>query len=220
MLNVNKFTVGDLGTNCFVIEDKSSGEVAIIDAGAYSKQLVNFIKNYDINKIKYVILTHGHFDHIGYAYPIAQTTQSKIIISKKDSKFTSDAMLNLSAMFGLPCDSFNASIEVQEGSIIELGETTLKVIETPGHTRGSICLISNDNKIFTGDTLMKDSMGRVDFPTGNSKDMDLSLKRLAELDGDYDLYCGHGANTTLDYERANNYYLKRVQGKIEYDDLY
>lgn len=208
MLKVKKFPVGLLSTNCYVIEDLASGEAAIIDPGAYSNELVNYVRQYDIDKIKYVILTHGHFDHIGYAYTLSQITESKIIIGKDDSAFTSDANINLSAVFGMPCDCFNADIKVKENDIIKLGETKLKVLETPGHTKGGICLLSNDNNMFTGDTLMRGSMGRTDFPTGNHKDIIASLRRLAKLDGNYNVYCGHGADTTLEYERKNNYYLR------------
>lgn len=210
MIKVQKFSVGALGTNCYVIEDLNSGEVAVIDPGAYSDELLRCINQYDIDKVKFVILTHGHFDHIGYAYTISQATQSRIVIGKKDSAFTSNSQLNLSMMFSMPCDSFNADIEVQENDIIKLGETELKVLETPGHTKGSICLLSNDGKLFTGDTLMKGSMGRIDFPTGNYNDMMCSLKRLVNLEGNYDVYCGHSADTTLEYERKNNYYLKEI----------
>lgn len=206
MLKVKKIIVGNLATNCYVIEDVESGEVAVIDPGAYSSELEETIKGYDREKVKYIILTHGHFDHIGYAYTLANENGSKIIIGQKENNFTSNPMLNLSGMFYMPCDSFKADIEVNDSDIIKLGKTNIKVIETPGHTMGSISLIA-DNKLFTGDTLMKCSMGRVDFPTGNLNDMKKSLKKLANLNGDYNVYCGHGEDTTLEYERKYNNYL-------------
>lgn len=209
MINVYSFTVGTLQLNCYVITDKATGDIAIVDPGDNSVAIKNLIENHK-DKLKYILLTHGHFDHIGYAKQLRQETNAQIVIGKAEERFLADSNLNLALPFmGISLSPFKPDIAIRDNDVIKLGETEIKFLWTPGHTIGSGCYVIGNN-IFTGDTLMKQSMGRTDLPTGSNKDMADSLKRLAHLHGEFNIYPGHGDMTTLTYERANNYYIKTI----------
>ena len=157
--------------------------------------------------IKYILLTHGHFDHIGYAQALKEQTNAKLAISKADELLLSDNNLNLSmAFFGTGVPKTVADITLEDNDTLMLGDSRVTFISTPGHTKGSGCYII-DNNIFTGDTLMRLSMGRTDFPIGSDDDMKTSLKRLAALQENYNVYPGHGDYSTLNYEKGCNPYL-------------
>lgn len=206
-IDVKCTVVGIMQENCYIVTDKATGLIALVDTGAVSVTLKNFIKQ-NSDKIKYVLLTHGHFDHIGYAGKVKEETNAKVVISKQDEPFLSDSNYNLSVMaIGEPVEEVSADITLNDGDKLMLGETEITFMLTPGHTKGSGCYII-DNCIFSGDTLMKLSMGRTDFPTGDISDMENSLKKLANLQGDYNVFSGHGDFTTLSYERKYNPYMK------------
>lgn len=209
MINVETFPVGYLDTNCYIVTDVNTSRRAIVDPGYKSADFVNRIKELGTETFDYILLTHGHFDHIWYAEELKELTGAKVMISKEDAPFLSDGMLNLSASFGfrnfpvIPVD-----IILQDGESFKLGDTELTFINTPGHTVGSGCFISfADSIIFSGDTLFKLSMGRTDFVTGSNIEMQNSLKRLARLQGDFTVYSGHGDVTNLEFERKNNPYV-------------
>ena len=112
----------------------------------------------------------------------------------------------MSAFFGGPLEPFSADILLNDGGILKLGKTNIEFMHTAGHTCGSGCYIV-DSYIFSGDTLFRNSIGRIDFPTGDHDEIIRSLKKLSALDGDYTVYTGHGMSTTLEYERNNNPYM-------------
>lgn len=209
MLKVKTIPVGELMTNCYIISDEASGISAVIDPGSFTKKLDKAISKVGYDKIKYIILTHGHYDHIGGVNEILARTDFKaeIAVGEYDVPLLSNSTYNLSSFFeNKPIDNIKANISLSEGDIITIGESNLRVLHTPGHTQGSICLVG-EGVIFSGDTLFRCSMGRTDFPTGNSGDMARSLKRLASLDGDYTVYPGHNDSTTFAYEKHNNPYV-------------
>ena len=216
MLEVEKIVVGVMRTNCYIIKDKDTKKYAIIDPGHKSKKLDDKINEYGKENCEYILLTHGHFDHILAADDYRSITNSKIVIPKKEEEFTKDENLNLSSkLTRVKLKKFDADIFLNDLDTIMLGNTKITLINTPGHTVGSSCYIA-DNKIFSGDTLMKDTIGSTDFITGSYDDMMKSLKRIADLKGNYEIFPGHADNTTLEYERNNNIYL----GKIKYEDIY
>ncbi len=209
MIKVERFPVGELDANCFFVTDDEAQEAFLVDTGDYSFKLEERIKQFGAEKVKYILLTHGHFDHIGYVVEMKKKIPwAKIVIGEDDAHFTNEDDLNLAWHFGLSMKHFDADILVGEGSELNFGNEKIKVISTPGHTRGGVCYILGDN-IFTGDTLFRGSIGRTDFPTGDKEEMLQSLKKLSELDGNYNVYCGHESNTTLDFERKNNIYMAR-----------
>lgn len=211
MITVETFPVGHLSTNCYIVTDLNTNRRAIIDPGYKNADLVKRIEQSGKNTFDYILLTHGHFDHIWFAEEIKALTGAKIIISKEDAPFLSDGMLNLSSAFGMLAFEFpkiHADVTLEDGDKFNLGETEFTFMLTPGHTVGSGCFISfSDNVIFSGDTLFKLSMGRTDFVTGDPVRILDSLKRLGKLQGDFAVYPGHGEATTLDFERKNNPYV-------------
>ena len=201
MLKIEKYIVGPLKTNCYLIEDSISNESAIVDPGGISYEINKKIKDNQLN-VKYILLTHGHFDHIRKADHYRTLTDSKIVIPYTEKNFLNDPSLNpspkTSKCFLQP---FQADILTNNGDILYLGTTPLEVKLTPGHTIGSCCYISK-NFIFTGDTLMHNCFGRTDFPTGNPDNLKKSIEDLYKIITDQEILPGHGEtfkiNNTLE----------------------
>jgi len=209
MIKIERFVVGEIEANCFFVTDDEENLAFLVDTGDYSFELKERIKEFGADKVKYILLTHGHLDHIGYASEMREEFPSaKIVIGKDDAHFTNEDDLNLSSLFGMTFRHFDADILVEDGSELAFGSKKIKVISTPGHTKGGVCYIFGDC-IFTGDTLFRGCIGRTDFPTSSKEDMKKSLEKLEALDGNYKVYCGHESNTTLDRERKNNIYMIR-----------
>lgn len=207
MLKIECYTVGILKTNCYLIEDLDTGNLAIIDPGSTSKDLSEKVNEYK-DRIKYIILTHGHFDHIKAVGEYKKLTKAQIVACKCEKDVILDPKLNLSARYvrkGL--DDFEVDIWLNDLDTIMLGKTEIKLIYTPGHTQGSCCYIADKN-IFSGDTLFKEEIGRTDLATGNYENILKSLKKLYNLRGEYKVYPGHGEETTLEFERKNNKYFQ------------
>lgn len=211
MIKVETFPVGYLATNCYIVTDESTNRRAVVDPGYKNAELVKRIEALGKDSFDYILLTHGHFDHIWFAEEIKALTGAKVVISKEDAPFLDDGMLNLSSTFGMLTFDFPkiyADITLENGDKFNLGETEISFMLTPGHTVGSGCFISfSDSVVFSGDTLFKLSMGRTDFATGDPVKMLDSLKKLGELKGDFTVYPGHGEATTLEFERKNNPYV-------------
>lgn len=209
MIKVETFPVGHIATNCYILIDTESERKAVVDPGYKSAELLSRIKELGVDTFDYILLTHGHFDHIWYASDVQNLTGAKIMISALDAPFLSDNTLNLSSNFGFRnFPEIHADITLEDGDKFYLGKTEFTFLCTSGHTKGSGCYISfADNIIFSGDTLFRQSMGRTDFVTGNSLEMMNSLNRIARLQGDFTVYPGHGEATSLDYERKNNPYV-------------
>lgn len=210
MICVKTFSVGMMATNAYVITDKSTGYTAVIDPGAKDNRLTDYLDGVGEEKIKFIMLTHGHFDHLGFALECARRYSAHIVVSKEEADFLTDENLNLSCMFHtMSIEPFKADLYLMDMDVIKLGETEIKFLLTPGHTKGSGCFVCEDDRlIFSGDTLFYCSMGRTDFPTGSLSQMKSSLHRLRDLEGDYKVYPGHDIETTLSFERENNPYMR------------
>ena len=201
-MEITKLTLGMLAVNCYIIK-YSENKAAIIDPGDEGEIIAKELEKQNLTPTR-IILTHGHFDHIGAAAFLKEKYNIPLYICEKDNIMLSDR--EKSGAYIAPFvkyDPTEADGFLKEGDIIELGEDSLKVMETPGHSEGSICLLGDD-LIFTGDTLFQGSVGRTDLYSGNGKKLMESVKRLAGLEKDYKLYCGHGEDTSLEAERSFN----------------
>lgn len=216
MIKVKNYTVGGLAANCYFVIDTDAKVSLLIDPGAESLDVEIAVNAFGSDKLQYILLTHGHFDHIGNAATMKKRyPNAKIVIGEQDAPFTNNDSLNLSRFFGEPVEHFNADILVSDGTELDFGTEKITVLSTPGHTIGGVCYIIGNN-IFTGDTIMSQTTGRMDFPTGNSHDMFESVQKIAAIPGNLNVYCGHGDSSTLDFEREHNIFM----GNVTYDDLY
>ncbi|NQU73198.1 MAG: MBL fold metallo-hydrolase [Candidatus Omnitrophica bacterium] len=199
---LKKFVVGPLETNSYIFGDEGSREVVLIDPGGESNKINKFIKAANL-KLKYVINTHGHGDHIGGNSDF----NVGVLVHKLDKDFLENPLLNLSASFGAQVISPKASRFLNDGDKIDIGNVYLEVIHTPGHTPGGICL-RYDNLIFSGDTLFFEGVGRTDIPNASWEALMDSLKnKLMQLPDACKVYPGHGSETTIGHERKNNPFL-------------
>ncbi|MDO4731309.1 MAG: MBL fold metallo-hydrolase [Clostridia bacterium] len=193
--------VGDILTNCYVIYDIETNDGIMIDPGDVSDRLDMIIKPLNI---KYILLTHGHFDHIGGVAYYKDKAKCDVVMMREESEFINNQSLSLG-----PVNSFKADILLEDNDELEFNKYKIKVLATPGHTKGGCCYII-ENYIFTGDTLFEGSVGRIDFPTGSFRNLKASLARLKSLKTNYSVYPGHGEITRLNYEKSTNPYLQKV----------
>ena len=195
---------GSMDNNCSLIIDEKTNQSALVDCNEFSQKMIDMIGDTDL---KYILLTHGHFDHIIGVKSVKEKYGAQVVISKEDEPMLNSSKLSLAVFCNAPQNNVDADIIVKDGDEITLGETKIKVMATPGHTSGSVCYIA-ENCIFSGDTLFYCSCGRTDFPSGSHEQMMSSIQKLKALDGDYKVYTGHNNLTTLDFERKNNPYMK------------
>ena len=187
--------LGALETNCYVVYDEASRVCALIDPGAMPQVILDTLAKNDLTLQK-ILLTHAHFDHTGALRALHEKFPDvPIYVNAQDT----DETLNMSRGNLVYTDTF------LDGDEISMPPLTFRVLATPGHTRGSSCLICGDT-IFSGDTLFEGCCGRTDLPGGNTDQMMASLRRLAELPGDYHVLPGHGGER----ERRTNYYMREA----------
>lgn len=204
-MKITYYSVGGMGTNCYIVSD-DNGRTAIIDPGGDAKRILNDVKLNNLT-VDLILLTHAHFDHIMAAGEIRTATGAQLCVGAGDAPMLYDAQFNLSAMvYPAQAVSLTADRLLADGDKVMFGDVTLTVLETPGHTRGSVCYLG-DEVLFSGDTLFAGSIGRTDLPGGDMSVMRRSLMRLSQIEGDYTVYAGHGEETTLAFQKAANPYL-------------
>lgn len=206
MIKITCFVIGMIGTNCYLIEDEATGELAVIDPADHSDRLLEAIDQRG-GKLSYILLTHGHYDHIIGAAELCGRYHPTVCASEKELMLISEPSYNLSKNHGITIDPFTVDRPLKDGDTVMLGESEIRFMLTPGHTMGSGCYIVDDS-IFSGDTLFCTSVGRTDFPTSSMRDMMQSVTRLKNLEGDYDVYPGHDIFTTLEKERKYNPFMR------------
>ncbi len=196
------FPNGDFFENTYLINNGL--DAILVDPGEGIREYLEEIKKYNI---KAILLTHGHIDHIdGIKYFL----NTDIYIYKDEAEFLDSKSLSLYEAFGKlkPFNKDNLKIHLLEEGIINLLGFKIEVIHTPGHTKGSCCYLFNDNILFSGDTLFQVSVGRTDFPTGSMSELNNSLEKLKKLDDTVKVYPGHGAETTIGFEKKYNPYFR------------
>ncbi len=206
-MKVQSAIVGILSTNFYIITDEETGISAVVDPGGKYSEIEPYIKDKNVD---YILITHGHYDHVLSAAQVKEKTGGKIIIGEDDADCLYDTEKS-KASFSFPDLQIpvHADITVKDGDEFNIGNIKVKVMSTPGHSMGSVCYILPDEKvIFSGDTLFYRSAGRTDFPTSAPELMDGSLKKLQMLQGDYEVYPGHGFMTTLEEERKCNMFMR------------
>lgn len=196
---------GMFDSNSYIIGD--NGEGVLIDCGVASNEILKEI-NDSLLKIKYIILTHGHIDHICSCSEVRNVTNAKLIIHESEKDAFANPLYNLSFLIGKSFGTCEVDKTVQDGDVIEVGGLRYEIIHTPGHSPGSICL-KVDNKLFTGDTLFKSGIGRTDLNGGNSREIEGSIKnKLYVLNDDVEVYPGHGMSSTIGYEKKYNQFVR------------
>jgi hydroxyacylglutathione hydrolase len=203
MLHVKKFVVGILETNCYVCYTENK-KCIVIDPGDEGIEIKSYIEKNKLDLV-YIFNTHGHADHLG-ANPDLKNSGNKLCVHELDAPMLINAELNLSAEMFVNFVSPPADILLKDGSTLDFDGKIIKIIHTPGHTIGSICIII-ENLMFSGDTLFCDTIGRTDFPGGSDIEMRKSLEKIKKLDKNLLVYPGHGRETTLEHELENNPYL-------------
>ena len=201
-----KAIINEYTENTYIINEKQ--DAFIIDPGAHFKEIKAYIEDQNLN-VKGVLLTHGHFDHLYTLNKVVAAYDCPVYIYEKERDFLFDPNLNLSNTLNRPI-TLQDKQKVQtlvETDILELGNETIRVLHTPGHTRGSICY-KYKRFLFTGDTLFKGTIGRSDLPTSNKSDLQNSLIKIMQKNRDNTLvYPGHGPFTTIVNERMENPYI-------------
>lgn len=203
------YPAGIFQANCYIIGDENSSLGAVIDPGGDGSGILRECNNSGLN-IKYIILTHGHGDHIGGVCDIKASTGAKILMHRRDEYLLKDGNRKLMPILR-NLKLFEVDEYIEQNQVISLGELRISVIETPGHTPGGVTLKIN-NILFTGDTLFRGSIGRTDFEYGSFEEIVHSINnRLMIFEDDFIVYPGHGPSTTIGYERRFNPFINRKE---------
>ena len=205
-MTVYTLPLGDYRTNCYVVCATESNSCAVIDPGYYPERILSFLESKGFSPDA-ILLTHGHFDHVGAVEALVKATGCALWM--KEADYTQHKNPQNDFMYPIHDCAFCEVNFCEEGEHIHAGGLTFTVMETPGHSWGSVCYLC-ENALFSGDTLFVGSCGRTDLPGGDYKTILLSLERLAELPVDYTVYPGHGDATTLGRERKHNPYMRNL----------
>lgn len=188
--------LGPLQANCYLLPGPDGRSCCIIDPGAQAAKVLAFLREQSL-QAEAILLTHGHFDHVGGVKELAEAFDCPVYLHPEE----------LSMPSRMTRGPLYHTHTYDEGTILTLAGLTLRVLHTPGHSPGSVCLLCQD-ALFSGDTLFAGGIGRTDFPGGSIRQLEASLRRLAALEGDLQVYPGHAEPTTLNRERQLNPYFQ------------
>ena len=206
-MQIERFIVGMVGTNCYVVSNEETSECFLVDPGAYSDKVIAYIREHEL-KPQAILLTHGHFDHIMGLDGVLREFPIPVYAQEEEEILLKDASYNASVSYG-PAYTFSGASYIKDGQILELAGMTIRAIHTPGHTIGGCCYyIESEHVLFSGDTLFHDSVGRTDFPTGSQSQLVRSSreKRLG-LPEETVVCPGHMSETTIGHEKKYNPFL-------------
>ena len=206
-MNLERIPLGELWTNCYIVWDKNKKGI-IVDPGGDAKAVLQYISQNGID-IEYVLLTHGHADHIGGLEQVRALAKHGVAIHEADAACLTDARKNLSAAFGQAFCALEAEKKLSDGEILQVGELNIEVIHTPGHTLGGVCFYikdENDEILLCGDTLFARSIGRTDLYGGDEATLINSLSKLERFKDELKAYPGHGPKTSIGEEKRYNPY--------------
>lgn len=204
-MNVNILPVGGLGTNCYILLDEETKQAAVIDPGDEAGRILDQLRQ-DGARVRYILLTHGHYDHTTAVPELHEALpEADIYIHPGDAHGAGNRLFPLAGQV----DDLKL---YDEGDTLPLGDLTIRVLHTPGHSRGSVVLQVED-VLFTGDTLFAGSCGRTDLPGGDFGQICTSLARLGKLEGEYHVLPGHGELSSLSRERDYNSYMIQAMSR-------
>lgn len=206
-MNVERLILGDLDTNCWLVSDGAGGPLVVIDPAGDAEELLATVGD---RPVAAIVLTHGHFDHLGAASALRERTGAPLLVHEADAASVTDPATTGGEIFGYRMSTAAPERVLRDGDTVEAGELSLRVIHTPGHTPGGICLLA-EGELFAGDTLFAGSVGRTDFPGGDHAALVRSIaERLSALPDDTRVHPGHGPNTTIGRERRANPFFPRA----------
>lgn len=201
-IEVRNLLVSECYTNCYLCKNKDTGDGFVVDPGANELKISQYISKMEM-KPQAILLTHGHFDHIGAVEALKKRHNIKVYVAQEEEKLMSDSRMNLSSYFGEPM-SLYADEYLSDGQRLQIAGIDMKFILTPGHTPGSGCYYLMDEGIlFSGDTLFYASRGRTDFPGGSEAALIKSIReKLLVLPGETEVFPGHNDSTTIEREKV------------------
>jgi len=202
---VERFSVGALEVNCWVVADSGTREAMIVDPGDEPDRIGDWVEEKKL-KVKYLVCTHTHFDHVGGLPELKESTGAEIVIHKAELPIYERAA-EMARLWGFQLESLPKPDRfVAEGDILALGSLSFQVWHTPGHSPGGICLVGKE-EVFTGDSLFAGSIGRTDLPGGSYELLMRSLHRLSTLPDEMKVYAGHGPASRIGREKETNPFL-------------
>lgn len=198
---IKTLPVGHMETNCYIVTDEGSMQSAVIDPGDEVNTIMDYIEDIGVH-VRAIFLTHGHYDHTGAVRELMEETGAAVYIHRADVTDHPESYRYMPP---------EGTRFYADGDVIDVGALRFRVMETPGHSPGSVTLVCQD-ALFTGDTLFQGSCGRTDLDGGDMDVMLASLRRLGDIPGNYEVYPGHMDPTTLDVEKASNPYMRYARG--------